>query len=337
MSRNCPGLIHHRRDARNGHSPAAQFYQRAVESANHLTAYGGREVFSRTWDLYNTVGVSGTQNTARFRFRSKYGATRLTFVVVMGLAGTSGVNPRCEIDVTVAGGATTTLAPLYYGVTSVGAVDAPTELLTTDRQATIASATTYEVLIKSIDYARVLAVTAYEQTDLTISEVTAYYSGLAAAAGVPIYDSMRERLLSGLSNMYRQNAGTLIHWGRADGSARTRSSATQINLVDNTTTGSPVTTAPGFYINNAYRHTASRTTVPYELGCWASMSAGTGTLVLTDTGGTNRITVNVNSATPQWFTGTGSLANSDAFYALRFAGNGAGTLSIWSASLLEHE
>jgi hypothetical protein len=336
MAIQVPSLIHHRRDACNGHAPAAQFYQRIVESINHQTAYGDREVFSRSWWLRSVTGVSGTQSTARFRFRSKHGANRLTFVVLMGLAGTSGVNPRCEIDVTVSGGATTTLTAIHYGVTAVAATDAPSEWFWTDRQATIAGATTYEVLIKSIDYGRVLSILAYEESDLTVSEATDYHSALAAASGVPIYDAIRERLLPGLSNMYRHNAGTLIHWAREDGTARTRTSATLINLIDNTTTGSAVTTAPGFYVNATYRNTTSRTTVPFELAVYASIGAGSGTVRLTDTSGTDLITVTINGAAG-WYTATGSLPNTDAFYALRFNGDGANAVSVYSASLIEYE
>ncbi len=336
MSSDIPALIHWKRDARNGHAPAAQFYQRAVEALNHHTGYGGREVFQRSWDQGVLAGVTGTTNIARFRFRSKHGANRLTFFVHMGLAASSGVDPYCEIDVTEVGGGTTTLNAIHYGESgTVTLSDAPDEWLITDRSVDITGATTYEVLIKSVDYARVLSVMAYEESDRTVVESTDYYSGLVPAAGVPIYDVHREQLLAGLSNMYCQNAGTLYHWGLS-GTARTRSSATLINLIDNTTTGTPTVAAPGVYLNNTCRNTASRTTVPYELGVYASIGAGSGTVRLTDDTGTDRITVTVNGAAG-WYTATGLLPNTDTFYALRFNGDGANTVSVLFASLIEWE
>ncbi len=69
MSISIPGLMQWRANARNGHAPAAQFYQGLVTCINHLTAYGGREVFARSWQLNTVGGATGTTNLARFRFR----------------------------------------------------------------------------------------------------------------------------------------------------------------------------------------------------------------------------------------------------------------------------
>jgi hypothetical protein len=335
MSIATPPLIHWKRDCRNGHTPAAQFYQRAVESMNHLTAYGGREVFHRAWEP-TTVGWTGTTNLARFRFRSKYGASRLTFVVIMSTAASvSAANPRCEIAVTIAGGATTTLDPIYYGLDDVGTLgDVPSEWYVAERTATIASATTYEVLVSVIDYANILGITAYEQSDTTIVESTNYYSGLVPAAGVPIYDAHRERLLAGLSNMYRQNAGTLWHWGLYDGGNRSDGLLVKNNLVDDTSSGTPTPTQPGVYLNNAYRRTASRTTVPYEFAVYAG---GSGTVYLVDSGGTDRASIVFGGGGAAWSTTTASLPAADTFYAVQYHGTGVAQIDVGAVSLIEWE
>lgn len=333
-----PKLIHWKRDARNGYAPAAPFYSSAVTALNHLTAYGGRQVFSRSWCLTTstTTSASGTTNLARFRFRAKPGATRLTFIVHMGLTDPSATDPRVEIDVTVSGGATTTLDAIHYGLTAASASLVPSTWFYTDRHADIAGEVTYEVLIKAIDYARVLSIVAYEQTDLTVQESTDYYSGLSAAAGVPIYDQYRERLLVGASQMYRRQGGTLWHWGNRGGTANTRTSATKINLIDVTSTGTPTTAHPGVYLNNANRYTASRTTVPYELAVYASCTGSSGFVYLTDTSGVDVATITVTGAA-SWLTTTVNLPNTDAFYALRFAGDGVNTVSVYAVSLMEWE
>lgn len=336
-----PPVIDSFRDSRNGHQPATYFYSWAVESENHLTAYRRRQVFGSSIELNDAAfGYAGTTSLHRFRFRSGYGATVLTFVIVMGLDQQNvAADPHVDIDVKIAGGATTTYtAVAAYGADSSGSAndDAPDEWVMSIANTVIASATTYEVTIKAIDYARILSVLAYEQADLTVSEATPYYNAMAPAAGVPIYDSHRSRLLTGMSNMWRQNAGTLWHWGRKDGSARTRSSATLINLIDDATTGTPTAAHRGVYLTNTNRYRTSKTAVGYELGVYASIAAGSGTVRLTNTAGTDVITATVNSATPQWFTASGNLTNADTFHALRYNGDGANTINVYQVSLLEY-
>jgi hypothetical protein len=86
-----------------------------VAAQNHAMGYRHREVYRRAWEMDGAIGLVGTTTFERFRFRTGYGVTTLTYVVMMGLDTTTGgpsgglaTNPYIEIDTTISGGATTT-------------------------------------------------------------------------------------------------------------------------------------------------------------------------------------------------------------------------------------
>jgi hypothetical protein len=346
-----PRLIHHRGQARNGCYPASGFVRRLVDAENHLTAYAHRQVFAKTWPMGVAQLNTTSQVIARWRFRAGHGATRLSVLLLLGGSDANGVfiQPAAYADITISGGATSTIGPLIAPILEAAATDVPDELLMLEGSVALTPGTVYECALRVTGYAvtgstsneaaRVLAACAYELGNPTIDESTNYYNTHQPTAGSLIYDADRERLLVGLSNMYRQNGAINCHWSLTDGVARTRSSATQVNLIDNTTTGTPTAgTHPGWYIDPRYHRTASRTTVPFEWAVYASMSAGSGTCRLIDTVGNTYGTITVNSATPQWWAATFSLAESAEIYIVpQFAGDGAGTLSVYAASAIEWE
>jgi hypothetical protein len=329
-----PRLIHHRGQARNGCYPASGFVRRLTDATNHLHSFGHRQVYAKTWALGVDDSTTTTTTTARWRFRTGVGVQQVAVLILFGATDMDGSlkNPYVEVDLTISGGATTTLGPLMPPRLETTPTDAPEEQLLAQAVATVTESTVYECALRLFDYARVLSVTVYElgaPDDLITHQPT---------AGSLIYDADRELLLTTLSDMYRENGAINCHWSLKDGSARTRVSATQINLIDITTTGTPTAgTHPGWYIDPRYHRTASRSTVQFQFAAYASMSAGTGTVRLIDTGGSSGGTVTVNSATPGWFASSVfSIAESAEIYlAPQFAGDGAGTLSVYAVSLIE--
>lgn len=333
-----PQLIQHRRDTLNGHYPSATYYARVVNGMNHLTAYRHKQVFGRSALLGDaSIGASGSNTIARFRFRSGHGAVYARIVMILGKDITGGVAADPTASVTI--GATTS-GPHAWGQSPTATIDAPTDWRIVNDVIAITPNTAYSCSVDTTDYARVLAVMVYELGTPTISEATDYYSGESFGADSPIYDAPQARILEGLSNLWRHNGGTVCHWGRRDGSARTRSSATAINLVDNSTTGAPTAATPGWTLDLRYRCTEGRATVPVELAVYGAMSAGggvSGTVVLVDGGGTTVATVTVNSNTAGWFTTTALLPATVDKYDLKFASDGVNTLSVYAVSLNEWE
>lgn len=331
-----PATIHWQRDALNTYTPSAQFYARLVGVANHATAYRHRCVYSKSWKLGNaSYGYSGTTTIGRFRFRTGHGVTAIRILAIMGKTATggTGTDPRATLTLDGGGGSVT----FYHGLSPTAATDAPDELRIVGDTIAVTADTAYTGYLDAIDYARVLAICVYELGSESIAESTEWFNATIPQARAPIFDAFHGRLLQGLSEIHRHNAGTVAHWSLINGASRTRSSATLINLVDNSTTGAPSGATPGVKLDLTYRATEGVATVPVEVGVYGSMASGSGTVELRDSSNTVKATVTVNSATPGWFTATATLAASLEKYDLYFAGDGANTLSVSAVSLLEWE
>lgn len=331
-----PATIHWQRDALNGYTPSAQFYARLVGVANHATAYRHRCVYSKSWKLGNaSYGYSGTTTIGRFRFRTGHGVAAIRILAIMGKTATggTGTDPRATLTLDGGGGAVT----FYHGLSPTAATDAPDELRIVGDTIAVTADTAYTGYLDAIDYARVLAICVYELGSESIAESTEWFNATIPQARAPIFDAFHGRLLQGLSEIHRHNAGTVAHWSLINGVSRTRSSATLINLIDNSTTGAPSGATPGVKLDLTYRATEGVATVPVEVGVYGSIPAGSGTVELRDSSNTVMATVTVNSATPDWFTATATLAASLEKYDLYYAGDGANTLSVSAVSLIEWE
>ena len=334
-----PQIIHPNRDARNGMYPATSFYGRLQHAHNHLVRLRHKTVIQRSWRLGNKSysGASST-NLARFRWRSTYGAEYVRIIMIQAVSVAATGDPRTEIEfVNVTDAVTTTAGPWQGFIDTLSTGDEPeTWRIVTDSHA-ITPGKVYTATIKTYDSCRPMAILVQEVGGGTIRESVNYYSAANMVSDAPIFDATREKILGGLGAMYRQNGGLQVNWANADGSARTRSSATAINIIDNATTGTPTGATPGYSCDLRYRNSSSRTGVPVELAVYGSVPAGSGTVKVIDTAGTTHLTCTVNNATPQWFTATGTITASDLKFDFQITGDGVNTLSVYAVSLVEYE
>lgn len=342
-----PSRIHWARDAVNGAYPAVQLYGRAVENQNYLMRRQGKQWFTRSWRAgVGTGGAGATTEKARFRRSSSIGATRLQAILRLGRTLATGApsppNPYVQLDVTEVGVGTTSIGPIYYGLTGGAVTDAPSELFIALREIDITPNADYECLLKCVDFGRILSLCVREISDGNIDPATDYFNGFVAQADAPIFDATpHERLLKGLSEMWRANGGTGVDWAREDGSARTRSGGgggTYANLYDGSTTGTPTNATRGFHLDNTYRRSKSKTTVPYVLAAYGAMSTGggvQGNVKIMDTSGNSYGPVVITNNLPGWFSTTVNLPADARKYDLQFASNGIHTLSVYAVSLYE--
>ena len=331
MSEHIPPLIHADRDTRNGHYPSAAFYSAAATAENHIVGYCDRSVIQRAWRL----GKSGiTSATWRYRFRSRPGAAFLRLVAIAGRAPSSAATISAVVTRVGVGSTTTTFASPAYALSTN---DEPSSWRITPRTVAITPNALYTVDIVTTNGGNLIAIEAHEVGNSTISEATLYYNTTTHQAGTPILSTTRQRLLEGLSNMYRASGGTVCHWSADDGTATTRTSATAINLIDNATLGAPASTTPGWYLDMSYRCTQSRpTSVPFELAVYGSIGAGSGTVTLVNSAGTVLATVTINGAAG-WYTATGLISTTAGKFDLQITGDGVNALSVNAVSFLEWE
>ena len=243
-----PAVIQPQRWCRNGLVPDSQFLRQMVRAQNHIMAYR-RKVFCRWGDVNNpTAGAAGTVNRYRFRCHVGYGTTHIGFVFGMGRAGTSGTNPNVIISATVAGGATTTKT-FYQGLESSSSSDGPNSITWIRTKIAVTANTTYEMLVSSVDYARILSMTAHEIAETEVDSAVDYFHELAPGAGQPIHDSIRERMLVGLTALYKRNGPHLYSFlGNGDGTNPSFTGTTWTNIIDGTTTSTAE--AAGIYTSD---------------------------------------------------------------------------------------
>jgi hypothetical protein len=338
LSINYPQLLQHRKYIRNGMYPSTAFYAQAANSENHIVAFRKKEVFCRRMFLGDNT-KSGSD--ARWRFRTGYGTTRLTAYVLFAHCAPSGLgsndDPELDISVTIPGGATTDFVDMHTGV-SGAATDAPNEWQIQRSECVVAANTTYEGLVTGLLGVRVAGLSIFEESDGFLDETVDYYNSLTPSAGMKIYDVHRSDLLPGLSNMWRRNGALQINWSLEGVISRTRTSATAINLIDNTETGTPTADSAGWTLDGAYRTTSSRAVIPCVVAVYGSMASGSGTFRLIDTSGNTLGSITINSATPQWWTTTANLvAAGTKLYAPQLAGDGTNLLSLSALSIYEDE
>ena len=334
LSVNLPGLVHVAKHARNGLYPDAAFYATTTAALNHATAFCRKPIFRRVCKLTQVGGTSGV--AWRWHCRTGYGAARLAVVCVLGRDDRNlAVEPYIEVSATKVGGGTTTIA-FHGGVSATAAADAPDEWIPSIQYIAVDGASYYTGAVEFFDNVRVIALMVYEDAVPTVADTTAYHSTFEPAAGSPIFDARIGRQLAGIGAMHRVNGGLRADWCHVSGTARTRTSATLINLIDDTTTGTPTAASPGFTLNTQYRNTVSAATVPILFAVYGSIASGTGTVKLRDTSGNDAATVTINNATPQWFTATGALTVGTAQkYDVLYAGDGTNAVSVRAISFYE--
>lgn len=338
-----PRKLHERRFARNGMFAAANFYARAANNLNHINLYRRKEVFNYARPIGPPgggspgigAGAAGTVTRWRFRCHTGHAAAQLHFKMGIALAETSGTDPYVEWDVTIAGGATTTSSEIHYGFTSISKTDVPSEWAWPGVSVDVSPNTTYECALKVVDYARPFACSVFEIPHAPDDSVD-HFTRLGYAVTQPILDADRGDFLAALTNLWKHNATSLIHWTR-DTTSPTRVSATFINILDNTSTAISAST-PGYTFDLSQHQTANRATVPVVFAVHGSTSAGSaGKVRLRTTGGTDLAAiVNVGTAS-QWYTTTALLPVGSTKADLQFACDGANTLTLNAVSLYEYE
>jgi len=310
-----PKYIEHEKWCANGTVPDTRFLNLVLRSQNHAMAYR-RKTFMVWGDWSNAVsGQSGTVSMWRFRCHTGYGATHMGFQIGMGLDdGGAGTDPTVTIAVTIAGGATTSYVIHAGADASLATEDAPHQVVWLDPKIEVNSNETYEVLISSSDFARPLSICAYEIASDVVDDSVSYFNETQPNTFLPIYGSVREQFLVGLSNMWKRNGSHLYTWaGDGGGTNPTFNSTTWTNIIDgSTTTGAAI---PGIILNSddmlsaLIRYSDSSTgTINVVMAVHGSTNTGsTGAVRFYD--GTSALCSITNISTvSQWYTSTTTIA-----------------------------
>lgn len=337
-----PGLIHHKRWARNGFVPDAKFAKQLVRGLNHISAYR-RKTFCTWGNIDGAIsGPAAGSSTVihRFRCHTGWAATHITFVLGIGKpVHPSTGDPRIELAATIAGGATTTEI-VRVGYWSAGTNDSPSTIDKRIVKIPVDADTTYEVAVTTYDTARVLWGVAYEQASNVIDESVLYYIEDSPTLYFPIYDRMRLLLLGGLSDMWKRNGSHLLTWSTNGSTSPTFTSTTFTNVIDGST--AVAASSAGYYLGSdsqtlePWCRISEPTEMHVVLAAHGSCAGGsTGEVRLVNGSGAQLSLTGIGSSS-QWYTATTSFSDVTAFQRLdlqaRVAAGGS-TLTLNGVSL----
>lgn len=329
--------------------PDATVYQQMAVQANQLAAYCTKEIcrFSIPIASMTASGGGGINNRWRHYWHSGPFAE---FVYIRALLAPGNGDPgdavaTWEVTDEDAPGALGTATIHFGSAKSGGVTDTPAHFAIAN--ATLESSGTIIPITADTNFsglfreptsgvpARYVGVVAYEVS--TLPNTTSFYVPQGFTAGYPVLDSTSERLTTLLRDMWKQGAAHLFNWSVPDqGTPRTRTSASAINAVDNSSTSVSVN-SPGWTIDLRKRNRLNATTVPCKFAVYASQSAGTGIVRLKDSGGSTVVSINVTGAA-SWLTASVNLPNTRAKYDLTYeGGGGANQISLHAASLFQYE
>ncbi len=323
--------------ARNGMVVPTVAVQAAARGANQVMRW-------RTKELLSTDGLVESLHTAlggtvvRYRGFAHTGphCTQLRyFVTVARCATTDTGDPYVTVAATTTGGGALDSSDIHIGQLGGSPSDVPDEWHEYTGTLDVTADTYILLTVSTTDHARVVHVLVQEQP----TKADALASNLADGYqnGSPILDADRAAMQSALYEKWRRGAAHVMSWHAT--TARTTTSATATNVIDNTST--TVTTAtPGLTLDMRYKARlglASTTGVTCCIAAYGSIAAGAnGQLLMKDSGGTTLATVGLFSTTPAWISLPVVLPATLAKYDFQFK-TAASTFTLNDISIFEYE
>jgi hypothetical protein len=321
--------------ARNGQYPDSFLQGEMADLANKIALYRGKEYFS---NFAIVDGPTTAVEEVRWRFACRASPYANAIGVYAWLAQHAVEDPGASpyVRLRMQDGTPTTLGDveLHYGLAAVSSATpntmAPMFGLLKDGNGDPVSpvaGTDYYGTISEFQ-GRVAAISVFE---LTLNATVPFREGYAA--GSSILDLDRQELVAGARLLWKQGAGHLFNWNvdKAD-SPRTRTSATSINVIDNSSTAVSAAT-PGFTLDLRNRTTVRRTTVPVVFKVYAS-SPGLGSAILRNSAGAAVATI-ANISAAGWYSAQANLPATLAKYDAHIAGDGTNAISCSAMSLYQ--
>lgn len=326
---------------RNGKVPDWRTPSLVAARSNFVLAHCRKLLFSKTVIAgENTpAGVAGTSTP--WRWHCGLGETTNSadeiYIHVEALMlpadNASATDPRFVVNI---GGSAST-DPGRFGLIDTGGVDyANLSEVTTDYSGSALSpGTQYECSVDVIDYARLVSLSVWEVQSGGIDVSSSYViDPRLYAVGNDITDAQHQQLIQHTHAIWK-TMGTQYFALCPDvvANAWTRTTNSYVNVLDDSSTSVTADT-PGYTLVPTYHNPYHTDNVPCVFAVYGSLSgAGTGDVDLVDSTG-SIATVQVNSATPAWYTTTCSLDGSGSHKVdVHFQGDGSVTLTLNAVSL----
>ena len=342
---NIPPLIHHRRFARNGYSPQALYYKRIADAQNHVVGYRRKAFCNYSQTLDDLVARVGTSDLPSWRtyLRTGHGALKIEINLTLGYAWAGPGAPTapevyCQL-LNPSTGAVVTTSAVISCVPSDSTDIGPNTWSMAKLALACSDDTAYWLQLYLSDYARVMSMEAHEVASIPVNDADTGAVDPRFSTGAPIWDGAMADIAANQTELLRSNRRHLISWSIYDGvSAVTNATGAIKNVIDGAGT-SWSTANPGWYVENQYCNTYSRTTVPGVLAVY-----GENTVHSADSsfrlyyGAGDYLEVTGIGDAAGWYTAAVNIPAAAATFYQPFSLNGASsTVRIDAVSLLEYE
>lgn len=326
--------VHSHRFCDNGAIPHFQFYQRLATDAGRVAWQRGK-VWRSPGRVSTIVAAGGAGQRNRWfgYIHTPPLCTQLGVYLIAARAQTSGGLTDPYVKLGVSGGVGS--VEYHYGNTLAVPADVPSEWGHAYRVLDCAPDTGYELEFSDHDNGRLVSGTVW--TIGAPPDTANGYIDPGYAVGENIYDVDQQALAQLTTAQFNRAGATAWSWSADTAAgARTRTSATDINLIDNTSTAVTAAT-PGATLDLRNRNSSSVTTVACVLRARARVAGGAGGhIYLKNSAGTVLATLTITSTVAGWTSTTVNLPNTEAKYDLHFDGDGTNLITVDAVVLHEH-
>lgn len=300
----------------NGDLPSVAAFRRVAASYNFVSGYARKQIFSKAYATQSTpAGVLAATRNVYFCFRT--GENVRSVVLAMSLvpadtAGAAAATAQFELD-----DGTNNLLSFTQatGTVDTSGTYTPSQMewkfvkITVDDHS-LQPNTIYRGSIILTNYCRVHSMCAFEQSqpvansaDTGVTDLLPYGTGNAIKAA-----DLQDLAETG-TKLWQHNGSQLFSWSRKSAASTiTTSSNLWKNVISNTNTAFSSTSA-GVNLNLQFLGTSNAGSMPYELGVYATRTAGSGTLEVRfeQSGKTLLSATGITAASSPMYTTTGNL------------------------------
>lgn len=346
-----PAIIPDQRFNRNTMLPNAALMRRLADTFNFVAARQKKHIAAYTQPLndFKDGAGAGTSYFWPTYFRTGEATDKIRLCIGWGPVASTTVGAGMYFLLTDITYGATSDTKLYSAPDVVGSAVVPSSIMHTQTLIDVTPNTEYKTSFTTSSGVTPLYFSLAEApVALADDSLTGICNPGAFVAEGPIYDAHIADLIDANNKLWRHNGSHLISYiGFCDfsvGGATTcytnSTSTTTYNNVQDSS-ASVTDTSPGWKLYTTYHATANRTTIPVQMAVQVDRTAGTGTLDIKFTDGTNSVSITGigDNGDTTWATTTGTIpVQNGTKWDLHWkVSSGTTTFRIKGASLFTYE
>lgn len=325
--------FHPHRWCDNGMLVQAGLQSGLVKRLNQTLRWRTKEIFRYVGQVNSIATSAGASERFRWRHAAHTGTytDKLGVYFLMAPQRVGSGDPYSQFKINGGGSLTH-----HYGNTGGSPPDFPLYFGHSYQEIDVAADTDYEFTWSDFADGRLISGLVFEIS--SAPTVSGPYINRNVAVLSPIQDGEREDPMDAATDAWKRNGAHCFNFTTdIDADARTRTSTTDINLVDNSSTTISAAT-PGFTLDMRYKdRRGGGAEVPIVFKAYGKTAGGgTGHVYLKDSAGNVKATLNINSATDAWYSTTAVVDALEGKIDVHYDGDGVNLTTVRACSVYEY-